>query len=269
MLAAERRYQILERVAEQQAIHVAALAEEFGVSEMTVRRDIRRMERDGFLRQTYGGAIAHVTRSLELAFNARALQNAAAKRLIGMEAARLIGDVATMFLGIGTTVEQFTLFLPRRDDLTVVTASLPVASLLGTRSGRVVALGGTVRNEELSCYGSGTVAGAARYHANLAVLGAAGVSLRDGISELYEDDAELNRMMIERSETLMVLADASKLGSVERALVVPLNQVDILVTDDSAPDAMLEAMCAVIPRVVTVHRSGEARETDLTARMTS
>jgi DeoR/GlpR family transcriptional regulator of sugar metabolism len=261
MLAAERRYQILERVAEQQAIHVNELAEEFGVSEMTVRRDIRRMERDGFLRQTYGGAIAHVTRSLELAFNARALQHATAKRLIGIEAARLIGDVATMFLGIGTTVEQFALFLPRRDDLTVVTASLPVASLLGTRRGRVVALGGTVRNEELSCYGSAPVVAAARYHADLAVLGAAGVSLRDGISELYEDDAELHRVMIEHSDTLMVLVDASKLGSVERSLVVPLSQVDILVTDDSAPEAILEAVRAIIPRVVTVHRRSDAQAT--------
>ena len=61
----------------------AELARELGVSEMTIRRDIRRLERDGFLRQTYGGATAHLTRSLDVAFNARALQHSREKRLIG------------------------------------------------------------------------------------------------------------------------------------------------------------------------------------------
>ena len=79
---------------------------------MTIRRDIRRLERDGFLRQTYGGATAHLTRSLDLAFNARALQHAREKRLIGMTAARLVGDARTLFVGIGTTGEQFARFLP-------------------------------------------------------------------------------------------------------------------------------------------------------------
>jgi DeoR/GlpR family transcriptional regulator of sugar metabolism len=59
----DRRHVILERVADEQTIHVGALARELGVSEMTIRRDIRRLERDGFLRQTYGGATAHLTRA--------------------------------------------------------------------------------------------------------------------------------------------------------------------------------------------------------------
>src|SRR5207249_4386185 len=116
--------------------------QELDVSEMTIRRDIARLERDGYLRRTYGGATAHVTRSLELAFNARALQHSAAKRLIAMEAAGLAADASTVFVGIGTTAEQFALFLPPRDDRTVITESVPVASLLGTRAGRVVVLGG-------------------------------------------------------------------------------------------------------------------------------
>src|ERR671935_2918051 len=101
MLAVDRRHRILERVAEQQTIHISELAGELGVSEMTIRRDIGRLERDGFLRRTYGGATAHLTRPLELAFNARALEHAAAKRRIGMEAARLVEGASTIFVGIG------------------------------------------------------------------------------------------------------------------------------------------------------------------------
>lgn len=251
MLAAERRYQVLQRIAERQAIRVGDLAAEFGVSEMTVRRDITHLERDGFLRRTYGGAVAHITRSMELAFNARALQQASAKRMIAIEAARLIGDASTIFIGIGTTAEQFALFLPRRDDLTVITASLPVASLLGTRKERVVTLGGTVRQDELSCYGPSTVAAAARYHADLAVLGAAGISPRHGMSELYDEDADLHRIMIEHSDALMVIADSSKLGSVARALVAPLDRIDTLVTDAGAAPGELEALRPHVHRIVT------------------
>lgn len=91
--AIDRRHVILERVAAEQAIHVGELARDLRVSEMTIRRDLRRLERDGFLRQTYGGATAHLTRSFDLSFNARALQHSREKRLIGMAAARLVGDV--------------------------------------------------------------------------------------------------------------------------------------------------------------------------------
>jgi DeoR/GlpR family transcriptional regulator of sugar metabolism len=106
--AADRRHTILLRVAEEQTIHVGELARDLGVSEMTIRRDIRRLERDGFVRQTYGGATAHLTRSLDVAFNARALQHAREKRLIGMRATQLVADARVLFIGIGTTADELT-----------------------------------------------------------------------------------------------------------------------------------------------------------------
>jgi len=259
MLAVDRRHRILERVAEQQTIHIAELAKELDVSEMTIRRDIARLERDGFLRRTYGGATAHVTRALELAFNARALQHAAAKRLIAMEAARLAVEASTLFVGIGTTCEQFALFLPPREDRTVITESVPVASLLGTRPGRVVVLGGTVRRDELSCIGPAATATIARYRADVAVLGAAGISGPYGISELFEEEAENHRMMIERSEKVIVVADGSKLGAASPAIVAPLSEVDTLVTDESAPADELASIRQSGVEVVVARRSSEAQ----------
>ena len=151
--AADRRHAILARVAEDQTIHVAELARELGCSEMTIRRDIRRLERDGFIRQTYGGATAHITRSFDISFNARALQATREKRLIGMRAAGLVQDARMLFVGIGSTTEQFVHYLPAHADRTVVTPSLPIASLLGTRPVDVVTLGGSVLRDELTCVG--------------------------------------------------------------------------------------------------------------------
>jgi DeoR/GlpR family transcriptional regulator of sugar metabolism len=242
MPAVDRRHRILERVAEEQTIHIRELANDLDVSEMTIRRDITRLERDGFLRRTYGGATAHVTRSLELAFNARALQSASAKRLIGMTAAPLVAGASTLFVGTGTTAEQLALFLPARDDVTVVTNSLPVASLLGTRPGRVVILGGGVRRHELCCVGPVAGATVRRYHADVAVLGAAGLSARTGVMELDDETAEVHRLMAEHADTVVAVVDGSKLGETAPAAVLPAEAVTTLVTDASAPDAESDAL---------------------------
>jgi DeoR/GlpR family transcriptional regulator of sugar metabolism len=254
VLPVDRRHRILERVSEQQSIHIGELAQELGVSEMTIRRDVARLERDGFLRRTYGGATAHVTRSLELAFNARALQHAGSKRLIGMAAAELVRDASTMFVGIGTTTEQFAYFLPARQDLMVITGSIPIASLLGTRSPRVVVLGGSVRRDELSCIGPVAAATVRRYHADVAVLGAAGLSVRHGLSELNDEEAEIQRLMAQHSDTLVVIADSTKLGCTAPVRVTGAERIDTLVTDDGAPPEELEQFRAAGTHVVIASR---------------
>ncbi len=241
-LAADRRVKILERVAEGESIAVADLASDFGCSEMTIRRDIARLERDGFLRRTYGGATAHLTRSLDVAFNARALANAREKRLIGLTAARLAADVKMLYVGIGTTAEQFARYLPAHPDITVVTGSLPIAGMLGTRPLRAVILGGTVRRDELSCVGAAARSTLERYRFDLAVLGTAGLSVRWGLTDLNDEEAEIHALAIERSERLMVVADGSKLGQVTSAVVAPAAAIDVLVTDPSAPETELAAL---------------------------
>jgi DeoR/GlpR family transcriptional regulator of sugar metabolism len=260
MLAVDRRHRILERVAEEQTIHIRELAADLGVSEMTIRRDITRLERDGFLRRTYGGATAHVTRSLELAFNARALQSASAKRLIGMTAAPLVAGASTLFIGTGTTAEQLALYLPPRDDVTIITNSLPVASLLGTRSGRVVVLGGGVRRDELCCIGPVAAATVRRYHADVAVLSGAGLSSRLGLTELDDETAEVHRLMTEHSDALVAVADGSKLGAVAPAVVVPAETIATLVTDESADPGEAEALRGRGVNVMIASRpDGQAR----------
>lgn len=244
LAAEDRRHRILERVAEDQTIHVGDLARTFDVSEMTIRRDIRRLEQDGFVRQTYGGATAHLTRALDVAFNPRALQRTREKRRIGMRATHLVGDAHVVYVGIGTTAEQFARFLPVRPGLVVVTASLPTASLLGTRPVEVVALGGTVRRDELTCVGPVAAATLGRFRFDLAVIGAAGLSARWGLTELDDGEAEIQRLAIERAARVVVIADGSKIGAATNAVVAQAGSIETLVTDESAPTVELAALAA-------------------------
>ncbi|HSR83497.1 MAG TPA: DeoR/GlpR family DNA-binding transcription regulator [Streptosporangiaceae bacterium] len=268
MFPVDRRRRILQRVAERQTIRIGELARELGVSEMTIRRDISRLEQDGFLRQTYGGATAHITKSIELAFNARALDHAAEKRLIGMRAADDLAATPVLYVGPGTTTEQFTLYLPEASGPQVITGSLPVASRLGSRSALVIALGGMVSEEELACFGPIATAALTRYRTDVAVIGAAGVSARFGVTEMDDNLAEVNRAALAHTARVVVLADASKIGTDSHAIVAPASAVGTLVTSVGAPlDELarlraagvdVRVVSAAVPRLRSSRRTGQA-----------
>lgn len=237
MLAVERRLKVLERLAADQAVEVSSLAREFGVSEMTIRRDLRRLDRDGFVRRTYGGATTRVVRAagaFEVTQTARMLHHAQEKRRIALRAAELTAGARVMFVGVGSTVEQFARLAAPRDGLLVITPSLVVASLLGTRRVGVIMAGGMVRQDELNCVGPAAVECVQRYNTDIAVIGAAGVSARRGVTDLDDQEAGVIRAALERTERIVVLADGSKFGDVALSTVVPIERVSVIVTDASA-----------------------------------
>jgi DeoR/GlpR family transcriptional regulator of sugar metabolism len=237
LLAVERRLKVLERLEADQAVEVSSLAREFGVSEMTIRRDLRRLDRDGFVRRTYGGATTRVVRAagaFEVTQSARMLHHAREKRQIALRAVELTAGARVMFVGVGSTVEQFARLAAPRDSPLVITPSLVVASLLGTRKVQVIMAGGMVRQDELSCVGPAAVELVQRYNTDIAVIGAAGVSARRGITDLDDQEAGVIRAALERTERIVVLADGSKFGDVALSTVVPIDQVSVVVTDPGA-----------------------------------
>ncbi len=243
MLAVERRIKVLERIAADQAVEVSSLAREFEVSEMTIRRDLRRLDRDGFVRRTYGGATTRVVRAggaLEVTQSARMLQHGQEKRRIALRAAQLTDGARVIFVGVGSTVEQFARLAAARDGLLVITPSLVVASLLGTRRVQVIMAGGMVRQDELSCVGPAAVETVQRYNTDIAVIGAAGISARRGVTDLDDSEAGVIRAALERTERIIVLADGSKFGDVALSTVVPIKRVSAIVTDASADPVEVE-----------------------------
>jgi DeoR/GlpR family transcriptional regulator of sugar metabolism len=237
LLAVERRIKVLERLAADQAVEVSSLAREFQVSEMTIRRDLRRLDRDGFVRRTYGGATTRVVRAagaFEVTQSARMLHHGQEKRRIALRAADLTVGARVIFVGVGSTVEQFARLAAPRDGLLVITPSLVVASLLGTRRVQVIMAGGMVRQDELNCVGPAAVECVQRYNTDIAVIGAAGISARRGVTDLDDSEAGVIRAALEKTERIVVLADGSKFGDVALSTVVPLKRVSTIVTDASA-----------------------------------
>lgn len=243
LLAVDRHHRILERVAVEQSIDYASLAAELAVSPMTIRRDVKQLVAEGYLRTVRGGATAHLTRSFDLMLGKRALTHATEKRLIGRRAVHLIDSGETIFLGIGSTAAQFAQYLPASLGVTVVTPSLAHASLLASRDIRVVSTGGLVAGEELSQTGSLAERGIDRFHATTAVLGAAGISHRAGVTDLEPAQADLSVRMVERAERTIILADGSKAGVAAPCVVCSLDSISQLVTD-SAGAALMAQECS-------------------------
>jgi DeoR/GlpR family transcriptional regulator of sugar metabolism len=242
-LPVDRRLYILDRIAAQGSVRLQALAEDLGTSVMTVRRDIKRLEEDGFLRRSYGGATAHVMLDLELGPNGLSLQHMAEKRAIAQAAAALLEPRDVLFLSTGTTVAQFARHIPAGRGITVVTYSLTLASLLGTKPGvTVISTGGTVDANDLSQVGAVAAATLSRYYATKAFIGAGGIHAEAGVTDYSDAVAALNALMVERSERAFVLADASKLGGRTLAQVCHLADLSGLVTDARASADQLDVL---------------------------
>jgi DeoR/GlpR family transcriptional regulator of sugar metabolism len=238
---AVRRFDRLEGIRaalrESGQVEVAPLAEEFGVSEMTVRRDLEELERQGVCERVYGGAVSAVSRSYEPPFALREERSTEGKQRIAKAAVGQLGEGETVLLDIGTTTLEVARALRGRRNLTVLTPGLRHASELADETGlRVLCTGGMVRAGEHSLVGSVTEQVLHGFHVDVCLLGAAGVDVDGGLTEFNLDDAAVKRVAMERSRKTIVVADRSKLGAVAFAVVAPVTAAHLLITDATEPD---------------------------------
>lgn len=230
LLASERQQKILEWVASEGAVDFGTLARFFGVSVMTVRRDVRQLVDQGYMSTTRGGATSRLSRSTDILENPRAFDSSVAKARIGEFAARLMTPGQLVFVGTGSTTARFIQYLNPDQRLTVVTPSLPHASYLATRGVRVVSTGGVVATGDLAQSGALASAAISRFNADLAVVGSMGVSRVAGLSEADHEIADLNRTLREHAEKTWVLADPSKVGQTFPFHASEIEEVAAIVT---------------------------------------
>ncbi len=232
LLSVERHQKILERVASENAVDFASLADELGVSSMTIRRDLHILEEAGYLKTTRGGASAQLVNTQDLLLHPRATDQTLAKTQIGQYAASLMERGEVIFIGTGSTTAVFAQFLPNNLDLTVITPSLAHASLLASRGVEVISTGGVVKTDDLAQ--SGVIAQDAinRFMATRTIIGTRGVSKNGGLTEFDQEISDINRAMIERCEEVIVLVDPSKAGVTANYRVCEIENVDEFVTSN-------------------------------------
>lgn len=251
MNAHERQKIILQLISEKGAVTVADLCRQFGVSDMTIRRDLSTLEQSSLLRRIHGGAVSARGRSYEPPVLTRIHEAPEAKRAIGKLAATLVHEGNSLAIDIGTTTLEMARNLTRLRDITVVTNSLPIANVLIDQPGiRLIVCGGIVRPGEHSLIGPVAEYSFSRFYVDKAFIGIGGVDIEAGLTEYNLEDAEIKRHMINNSQRCILLTDSRKFGLKTFASVAPLSVVDEVVTDDGLDPAYHDRL---VKLGITVH----------------
>ncbi|TWP47240.1 DeoR/GlpR transcriptional regulator [Lentzea tibetensis] len=234
MDVAKRHELILQSLRRGDRVGVGELAELTGCSEMTVRRDLDQLEKEGLLRRVRGAAVSMLTGE-ETPFAARSKQRLDVKRRIGVEVASLIEDGETVVLdGGSTTVEAARLLVNRR--LTVLPLSLHGLEVLRAADQvRVVVPGGDLRPGEQSFVGPLAEHAFDVMRFDTMILGSCGLSARNGISAHDLAEGAVKKAAVEASSRVIAAVDSSKFGRTAFGRVCPISDVDVLVTDTDAP----------------------------------
>ena len=244
MNAAERQHKIVETVLAKGQVYIADICMMFNVSEMTARRDLNALDRQGLLRRVHGGAVANLGRSYEPSFQTREVKNQSAKATIGLKAAELIYDGDSIALDVGTTTLEIVQGLKEKRNLTIVTSCLQIANKIVDQlsldiDARLILAGGIIRPRELSMIGPIPEQVYQELHVDKAFIGIAGVSLEDGLTEYNIEDTQIKKILIRSAREKIVVADGSKFGVTTFASVAPLSAVDKIVTDNSASEYII------------------------------
>lgn len=226
-----RQNEILRLLSHDGEQHIPELSTMFGVSEMTIRRDLTQLAASGLVVRTHGGASPVQSSSFEPMFEHRVRTHAEAKEQIARLVAQQIEDGQTVILDGGSTGLAVAQALVGRR-LTVCALNLRVAHILsGNVATRVIVPGGMVRTHELSFVGSETERSLGQYNFDVYVLTASGLDTAAGLTEWNAEDAAVKRAALASARRTIAACDASKFGQVAFAHICHLKDVHTVVSD--------------------------------------
>ncbi|MGZ4446485.1 MAG: DeoR/GlpR family DNA-binding transcription regulator [Nocardioides sp.] len=245
MYAEERQQAMAQLVAEHGRLSVNVLAEQYDVTTETVRRDLSALERMGLVRRVHGGAVpAHSLAAIESGLGERDQSHTREKERIARAALELLPPAgSTVLLDAGTTTNRLASLLPRDHRLTVVTHAVPIAArLAGSPQIELYLLPGRVRTTTHAAVGADTVVALSDIRADVVFLGTNGLTVDHGLSTPDRDEAATKRAMVASARRVVVLTDASKIGTDTPVRFAAIDEVDTLVTDDGIRESDQKAL---------------------------
>ena len=249
----ERQKKILELLGRQQRISVVEICEQLSVSEATARRDLEVLAEQKHLQRVHGGAISLIQAPPEMPILQRELECSAEKHRIGLAAANLVNDGETVFLGSGTTVLEVARALRDCKNISVITNSLPVLNALsGLPEVTVIALGGMLRDSELSFIGHITEQALAEVRADKVIIGVHAINLEYGLTNDYLPETMTDRAILKAGKQVIVVADHTKINTVSTAYLAPIQSIHKMVTDRQAPVEFVAELNRLAVEVIQV-----------------
>lgn len=240
MLAIERKNEILATLQKEQRVLVTELSQKYHVTEETIRRDLEKLEKEGFVKKTYGGAVLNSNMNMDLPLRIREKNNQLEKEKIARKVAEIIEDGDSIMLDASSTSLMIAKQLKTRKKLTVITNAVEVViELSGYEGIKVIATGGILRDASLSLVGKSAERTLENFVADKAIISCKGLDLEKGITESNEEEAEIKRAMRRCANRTYLAMDSSKFNRASFVRTTELKQGDVLVTDQMKDPAWI------------------------------
>jgi DeoR/GlpR family transcriptional regulator of sugar metabolism len=233
MLVEERRDRILSLLSEHGKVRVKELSRLLKTSEVTIRNDLQELHQRGRLRKTHGGAMPPDSANGEASLQEKYHSHAEEKRRIGAAAAALVNDGETIILDSGTTTQEIAKRIKDKQNLTVITNGVNIAmELAGARGVQVLLLGGVLRDNAFSIGGHFAEEMLRQLSADKLFLAADACDLEFGVSTPNLEESRVNQAMARIAREKILVADSSKFGKRGLSRIVPLLEMNHVITDD-------------------------------------
>ncbi|SPF79551.1 DeoR/GlpR family DNA-binding transcription regulator [Pseudoprimorskyibacter insulae] len=238
-----RHTQILDIARREGAVKVEDLAQHFGVTLQTIRRDLAEMDENGHLERVHGGAVLP-SGTVNIGYEYRQSMNDEAKRAIAKACAAQVPGDCSLFLNIGTSTEAVARELLAHRSLMVVTNNMNVANILVRNPDCDITLtGGTLRRSDGGLVGPLTQDAVARFKFDIAVIGCSALDEDGDLLDFDFQEVGVSQTIIRQARRVFLVADHSKISRHAPAKIAPLSEVDVLITDLPLPEP-LRAKCA-------------------------
>jgi len=252
MLVVERQREIVALVDRERSVRVTSLARLFQVTEETIRRDLEKLEAEGKLLRSHGGAVSR-SGGHELSYAERELSFFAEKTAIAREAVKLVEEGDTILIDASTTAFQMARMLPDMT-LTVLTNSMQVCIELTNRPRmRVVCTGGTLSPPSLSFVGFRAEQMLSEYHIHRLFFSCSGVDFEHGLSDINESQAVLKQKMMSVTDQTYLLVDKSKFGVKSLKRFGKVTDIKTIITNDSVDRTIVRELQALRVGVHLAH----------------
>ncbi len=240
LIPADRQQKIKELIIQKGVVRVNELSDLFEVSVLTIRRDLDLLADRGILERSYGGAILRQNMSIEPLFKQKEQLYRKEKERIGTAAARLIEEGDMVLVNSGSTTLQVIKAL-RDKHITIITDNIAAALVSEDAAYDMVFLGGTYRTQSRSVAGTFALSALEKVYANKVIIGVDGFSFSHGLTTPVMEEAEITRLMIEKTVgQVIVVAASNKMGVVSNFKTASIEKIDTLVTDEAAREFLAD-----------------------------
>jgi len=249
-----RRNFILRKLEKEDHVNVSELSREFMVSEVTIRKDLKHLEKKNILIRSRGGAIKQSLINTDLSIYDRRKKNIKLKVAIGTAAAGLIQDGETVLLDTGTTIMELAKHLPKKIDITVITNSVDITFRLAEYPNiRVIMPGGILRRNSLALVGEQAAESLRNFYCDKYFLSADSIDVKRGLMTTNIEEASLAKLNILNSKMVIALIDSSKFREMGITTIASLREINTLITDNGIPPDILEQIRSLGVDVLVVN----------------